>query len=98
MAPQRGRKRLWLSLHNSTRNTRPFTFDIEDSPVGGTVMIQGDELYNIFEATQGKTYSVSVAVDDSKPKEYEWEVSEGLESLVAELTEEGIRFKEMNLL
>ncbi|MFC4553145.1 MULTISPECIES: hypothetical protein [Halorussus] len=98
MAPGQGRRRRWLSLHNATLDVGRFTFDVEDSPVGGTVVVPRDELHNVFEAERGETYSVSVAADDFGPKEYEWEVADGTESLVAELTEEGVTFKEMNLL
>ena len=61
-------------------------------------MVPQDELYNVFEAERGETYSVSVAAADFDTEEYEREVAEGNESLIAELTEEGVTFKEVNLL
>ncbi|NEU56953.1 hypothetical protein [Halorussus sp. MSC15.2] len=64
-----------------------------DTPVGGTVIIEGDELLRVFEAAVGETYGISVSTEG-----YRWEIEEGLESLTAELTDETLRFEEMRIL
>ena len=55
-------------------------------------------MINVFTAEPDDTYAVSVAVDDQNESSYEWTVREGRESLVAELTEDGLVFNEMELL
>jgi len=94
----KGRKRLWLSLRNSTDSPKLFTFDVANSPVNGTIAIRPDGMVNVFEAETGKTYAISVAVEDGDGGEYDWSVDERTSSLVVELTDDELRFKEVQML
>lgn len=98
MSPTRSGQPGWLALHNSQSSPHTFTFDVVGTQYGGTLHIQPDEVVNVFTANLNQKYTVIVAVDGEQESEYEWEVEDGRESLVAEWSGNGLEFKELRLL
>ena len=98
MAPSRGATKSWISLHNNTNVPKRFTFEVKNTSISGSVMVEADESINIFRGKKGCAYHICVKTEDSQAEKHEWELVEGNESLVAELTQGEFRFKEMDIL